>query len=60
MCTRAPVVGVSSSKREAVMAAKLMHMDRAMLHLIVFTVALDSRFKYGILEMSRFLGPGHH
>ena len=32
MCTRAPVVGVSSSKREAVMAAKLMHMDRAMLH----------------------------
>lgn len=45
LCTSAPVTGVSSSNRERTIATKLMHIDRVMLNLMVFTVALDSRFR---------------
>ena len=45
LCTSAPVTGVSSSNRESTIATKLMHMDRVMLNLMVFTVALESRFR---------------
>lgn len=45
LCTRAPVVGVRTSSRDSAMARKLMAMDRAMLHRMVFTVALDSRLR---------------
>lgn len=52
LCTSAPVVGVSTCMSESTIAAKLMHMESVMLALIVRTVALDSRFRYGILERS--------
>ena len=45
LCTSAPVTGVSSSNRESTIATKLMHIDRVILNLIVFIVALDSRFR---------------
>ena len=45
LCTKAPVVGLSSPNREQTMAAALMHMERAMLSLMVLTVAFESRFR---------------
>lgn len=45
LCTNAPVVGVNNPSTEHVTAAKLMDMESAMLNLMVFTVALDKRFK---------------
>ena len=55
MCTSAPVVGVNTSMSDSTIAVKLMHIDRVMLALMVFTVALESRFKYGIFEISSLI-----
>lgn len=55
LCTSAPVAGVSTFRRDSAIATKLMHIDRVMLTLIVLTVALDSRFKYGIFDMSSLI-----
>lgn len=46
--TSAPVVGVNMPATERNTAAKLMHIDKVMLNLIVLTVAFASRFRYGI------------
>ena len=55
MCTSAPVVGVNTSMSDSTIATKLIHIDRVMLALIVLTVALESRFKYGIFEISSLI-----
>ena len=47
------MVGVSTSIRDKMIATKLMHMDRLMLNWMVLTVALDRRFRYGILEIQQ-------
>lgn len=45
LCTNAPVVGFSSPNTERMMATKLIAIDKAMLNLIVLTVASDSLFR---------------
>ena len=45
------VISISDST----IAAKLMHIDKVMLTLMVLTVALDSRFRYGIFERSSLI-----
>ena len=43
LCTKAPVVGVSSCRRESTIAAKLIARDRLMLNRMVLAAALASR-----------------
>ena len=45
LCTSAPVVGFKTPLTERKTATKLMTIDSVMLALMVFTVALDSRFR---------------
>ena len=52
LCTIAPVTGFNNPSTLHTIATALMHMDNAILNLIVNNVEFERRLRYGILPMS--------